>query len=125
MIGGNSLPCGIGTIRGTIRGAFLLSTIDDGMALLGVSSYAESIVKALILEFAVALDGYFTRRRVAKGVSPGNSSLAKGCRPNRCCTVRRGEPERLPVMRRRWAASWHRNHPGSSGTDPILYRHTE
>ena len=115
MIGGNSLPCGIGTIRGTIRGAFLLSTIDDGMALLGVSSYAESIVKALILEFAVALDGYFTRRRVAKGVSPGNSSLAEVAgRTAAALCAEAGEPERLPVMRRRWAASWHRNHPGSS-----------
>lgn len=65
VIGGNSLRGGIGSIRGAILGAFLLSTIDNGMGLLGVSSYAESVVKGLILVFAVAVDGYFTRRQSA------------------------------------------------------------
>ncbi|MEZ2352166.1 hypothetical protein [Caballeronia sp. RCC_10] len=63
VIGGVSLRGGIGSIIGALLGAFLLSTIDNGMSLLGVSSYAENVVKALILVFAVGLDGYFTRRQ--------------------------------------------------------------
>ena len=63
VIGGVSLRGGIGSIRGALLGAFLLSTIDNGMSLLGVSSYAENVVKALILVLAVGLDGYFTRRQ--------------------------------------------------------------
>ncbi|MGW2651549.1 ABC transporter permease subunit [Streptomyces sp. NPDC001393] len=63
VIGGNSLRGGIGSIQGAVLGAFLLSTIDNGMSLLGVSTYAENVVKALILVFAVGLDGYFTRRQ--------------------------------------------------------------
>jgi ABC-type xylose transport system permease subunit len=63
VIGGVSLRGGIGSIVGALLGAFLLSTIDNGMSLLGVSSYAENVVKALILVFAVGLDGYFTRRQ--------------------------------------------------------------
>jgi ABC-type xylose transport system permease subunit len=62
VIGGNSLRGGIGSIQGAVLGAFLLSTIDNGMALLGVSSYAQDVVKALILVLAVGLDGYFRRR---------------------------------------------------------------
>ncbi len=62
VIGGNSLRGGVGSIQGAVMGAFLLSTIDNGMALLGVSSYAQDVVKALILVFAVGLDGWFRRR---------------------------------------------------------------
>lgn len=64
VIGGVSLRGGIGTIIGAMMGAFLLATIDNGMSLLGVSSYAQNVVKALILVFAVGLDSYFTRRQL-------------------------------------------------------------
>jgi ABC-type xylose transport system permease subunit len=63
VIGGTSLRGGIGTIQGAILGAFLLATIDNGMSLLGVPSYAQNVVKALILVVAVALDGFFRRRQ--------------------------------------------------------------
>lgn len=62
VIGGNSLRGGRGSVWGAVIGAFLLATIDNGMSLLGVSSYAQSVVKGLILIIAVAIDGYFTRR---------------------------------------------------------------
>ncbi|MGR9235104.1 ABC-type xylose transport system permease subunit [Rhizobium leguminosarum] len=64
VIGGVSLRGGIGSIRGALMGAFLLTTIDNGMSLLGVSSYAQNVVKALILVLAVGLDSYFTRRQL-------------------------------------------------------------
>jgi ABC-type xylose transport system permease subunit len=38
-----------GSIGGAILGAFLLATIDNGMSLLGVPSYAQNVVKAIIL----------------------------------------------------------------------------
>ena len=65
VIGGTSLRGGVGSIRGAILGAFLLSTIDNGMNLLGVSNYAENVIKGLILVFAVAVDGYFARKQTA------------------------------------------------------------
>lgn len=64
VIGGVSLRGGMGTIRGAMMGAFLLATIDNGMSLLGVSSYGQNVVKALILVLAVGLDSYFTRRQL-------------------------------------------------------------
>ena len=66
VIGGVSLRGGIGSIRGALMGACPLSTIDNGMSLLGVSSYAQNVVKALILVLAVGLDGYFTRRQLLR-----------------------------------------------------------
>lgn len=66
VIGGTSLRGGIGTIRGAILGAVLLATIDNGMSLLGVSSYAQDVVKAIILVIAVALDGFFRRRQTTR-----------------------------------------------------------
>lgn len=66
VIGGTSLRGGIGSIRGAILGAFLLATTDNGMSLLGVPTYSQNVVKAIILVIAVALDGYFRRRQLAK-----------------------------------------------------------
>ena len=66
VIGGSSLRGGIGSIGGAILGAFLLATIDNGMSLLGVSSYAQNVVKGIILVIAVALDGYFRRRATTR-----------------------------------------------------------
>jgi ABC-type xylose transport system permease subunit len=63
VVGGNSLRGGVGSVAGAVMGAFLLSVIDNGMALLGVSSYAQNVAKGLILVIAVGLDGYFVRRR--------------------------------------------------------------
>ncbi|MEZ2392114.1 hypothetical protein AB6813_21740 [bacterium RCC_150] len=66
VIGGTSLRGGIGSVRGAILGAFLLATTDNGMSLLGVPSYSQNVVKAIILVIAVALDGYFRRRQILK-----------------------------------------------------------
>lgn len=65
VIGGTSLRGGVGSIRGAILGAFLLATADNGMSLLGVPTYSQNVVKAIILVIAVALDGYFRRRQLA------------------------------------------------------------
>jgi ABC-type xylose transport system permease subunit len=66
VIGGTSLRGGVGTIGGALLGAFLLATTDNGMSLLGVPTYSQNVVKAIILVIAVALDGYFRRRQLAK-----------------------------------------------------------
>jgi ABC-type xylose transport system permease subunit len=66
VIGGTSLRGGVGTIGGALLGAFLLATTDNGMSLLGVPTYSQNVVKAIILVIAVALDGYFRRRQLAQ-----------------------------------------------------------
>jgi len=63
VIGGTSLAGGIGTIPGVVAGALLLATIDNGMSLLNFSSFAQLVVKGLVLLLALAADTWATRRR--------------------------------------------------------------
>jgi D-xylose transport system permease protein len=63
VIGGTSLMGGVGTIPGAMVGALLLATIDNGMNLLNVNSFAQLVVKGMILILAVALDQFANRRQ--------------------------------------------------------------
>jgi inositol transport system permease protein len=56
VIGGTSLSGGIGGIGGTLLGALLMGVINNGLDLLGVTSYYQQIVKGLIIVGAVLLD---------------------------------------------------------------------
>jgi ribose/xylose/arabinose/galactoside ABC-type transport system permease subunit len=56
VIGGTSLSGGQGQIIGTLFGALLLGVINNGLDLLGVSSYFQLVVKGLIIIGAVLLD---------------------------------------------------------------------
>ena len=69
IIGGTSLAGGRGDLIGTIVGALILGVIDNGMNLLDVSPFLQSVVKGLVILFAVLLDrnadvirGWFQRR---------------------------------------------------------------
>lgn len=56
ILGGASLSGGVANIFGTFIGVLLLGTIDNGLAILGVSSYWQLVVKGLILIFAIFVD---------------------------------------------------------------------
>lgn len=56
VIGGTSLSGGRGTLVGTLMGALIIGTINNGLDLMGVSSYYQQIVKGLIIIAAVSLD---------------------------------------------------------------------
>lgn len=56
VIGGTSLSGGQGKIIGTLFGALLLGVINNGLDLLGVSSYFQLVIKGLIIIGAVLLD---------------------------------------------------------------------
>jgi ribose/xylose/arabinose/galactoside ABC-type transport system permease subunit len=58
VIGGTSLMGGRGGVWGTLVGALLIGTIDNGMDLLMISSYYQLIVKGTIIVLAVLLDRY-------------------------------------------------------------------
>ena len=63
VIGGVALSGGRGWIPAVLGGALLLSTIDNGMSVIGVSSFLQEIVKGAILLFAVAVDIRFRGSR--------------------------------------------------------------
>ena len=56
VIGGTSMAGGIGTIAGTLAGALIVGVIDNGMNILGISSYLQLVVKGLVILFAVMID---------------------------------------------------------------------
>jgi putative xylitol transport system permease protein len=56
VIGGASLAGGRGSLVGTLIGALIIGTINNGMDLLGVSSYYQQLLKGLIIVIAVAVD---------------------------------------------------------------------
>jgi len=56
VIGGTSLQGGIGTIGGTVVGTLIIAIMNNGLDLLGVSSYWQQIMKGLIIIGAVVID---------------------------------------------------------------------
>ncbi len=56
VLGGTSLSGGKGRILGTLVGALILGFLNNGLNLLGVSSYYQMIVKAVVILLAVLVD---------------------------------------------------------------------
>ncbi|MFX4305801.1 ribose ABC transporter permease [Exiguobacterium sp. A1_3_1] len=61
VLGGTSLSGGRGWIVGTLIGALIIGTLNNGLNLLGVSSFFQLVVKGLVILFAVLAD----RKQVA------------------------------------------------------------
>lgn len=56
VLGGTSLSGGKGRIFGTLIGALIIGTLNNGLNLLGVSSFYQQIVKGIVIIIAVLLD---------------------------------------------------------------------
>ena len=56
IIGGTSFTGGIGTIGGTMIGAFIIGILNNGMSLLGVPTFYQLIIKGFIIILAVWFD---------------------------------------------------------------------
>lgn len=56
VLGGTSLSGGRGRIFGTLIGAIIIGTLNNGLNLLGVSSFYQQIVKGLVIVAAVLMD---------------------------------------------------------------------
>ncbi|GAB3247340.1 ABC transporter permease [Kineosporia babensis] len=53
VLGGTALSGGRGTIVGTVLGAFVIGFLADGLVLVGVSTFWQSVVKGAVIVFAV------------------------------------------------------------------------
>ncbi len=62
VIGGVSLFGGVGSMQGTLVGAFIIGTLSNGMNLLGIDPYLQQVIKGLVFMVAVAWDFYSKRR---------------------------------------------------------------
>ncbi len=56
VLGGTSLNGGRGTIIGTVMGAFVIGFLSDGLVLIGVSTFWQSVVKGAVIILAVVTE---------------------------------------------------------------------
>jgi ribose transport system permease protein/erythritol transport system permease protein len=56
VLGGTSMAGGVGTIGGTIVGAFVIGVINDGMTMCGVTEFWQKIIRGLVIILAVIID---------------------------------------------------------------------
>lgn len=73
VIGGAALTGGRGTVRGTMLGAFVIGFLSDGLVIIGVSSYWQTVFTGAVIVLAVLLNSirYGGRaRRPAPAPSP-------------------------------------------------------
>ena len=56
VLGGTSLSGGIGTVGGTIIGAFVIGVLSDGLVMLGVSEFWQNVIKGFVIIAAVVFD---------------------------------------------------------------------
>ncbi len=63
VIGGTSFAGGVSTIPGTFMGIIIIGLIYNGMNLVGISSYWQTITKGLLIIAAVMLDMLMNRRK--------------------------------------------------------------
>jgi erythritol transport system permease protein len=56
VLGGTSMSGGRGRIGGTVIGAFVIGILADGMVMMGVSSFWQTVIKGLVIIAAVVVD---------------------------------------------------------------------
>lgn len=56
VLGGTSLSGGVGTIAGTIIGALFIGVLNNGLNILGISSYWQEVIKGIVIVIAVLVD---------------------------------------------------------------------
>ena len=58
VLGGTSMSGGVGTISGTIIGAFVIGVLNDGMVMMGVSEFWQMVIKGAVIIIAVIVDQF-------------------------------------------------------------------
>ena len=66
IVGGTSFSGGIGTVMGTVAGAFIIGVLENIMNLIGVNAYIQSIIEGAIIVVAVAFDIMSKSRKTGK-----------------------------------------------------------
>lgn len=56
VLGGTSMSGGRGRIGGTIVGAFVIGVLSDGLVMMGVSAFWQTVIKGIVIVAAVVID---------------------------------------------------------------------
>jgi erythritol transport system permease protein len=74
VVGGAALTGGRGNIRGTLLGAFVIGFLSDGLVIIGISSYWQTVFTGGVIVLAVLLNAVQYRRRVKRpGATDGST----------------------------------------------------
>lgn len=68
IVGGTSFSGGVGTVMGTVAGAFIIGFLENIMNLIGVNSYIQNIIKGAIIVLAVTFDIRSKNRKTTKQI---------------------------------------------------------
>lgn len=63
VLGGTSLSGGRGTVFGSIIGALILGVLNDGLVMIGVSSFWQTAIKGMVVVLAVIIDQYQLKKQ--------------------------------------------------------------
>ncbi|MBB3231237.1 ABC transporter permease [Halomonas stenophila] len=76
VIGGAALTGGRGNVRGTLLGAFVIGFLSDGLVIIGVSSYWQTVFTGAVIVLAVLLNSiqYKGRKKPRPATSGGQTS---------------------------------------------------
>ena len=56
VLGGTSMSGGVGTIGGTVVGTLVITVLNDGMTMMGVSNFWQMVIKGVVIVVAVVID---------------------------------------------------------------------
>ncbi|QXT62614.1 ABC transporter permease [Tessaracoccus palaemonis] len=77
VIGGASLAGGRGTVKGALIGAFVIGFLSDGLVLVGVSSFWQTVIKGLVIVLAVILDQSQERLKSSRAAAQAAQSVKR------------------------------------------------
>jgi erythritol transport system permease protein len=63
VLGGTSLSGGRGSVGGSVVGALILGVLNDGLVMVGVSSFWQTAIKGMVVIVAVVIDQYQLRKQ--------------------------------------------------------------
>ena len=77
VVGGAALTGGRGTVRGTLLGAFVIGFLSDGLVIIGVSSYWQTVFTGAVIVLAVLLNSIQYGRRPKRAATSSPQQAAK------------------------------------------------
>lgn len=75
VLGGTSMSGGRGKIGGTVIGAFVIGILSDGMVMMGVSAFWQTVIKGFVIILAVVIDQ--AQQRMQKRYALRQQSLSE------------------------------------------------
>ena len=77
VLGGTSLAGGRGSIGGSVIGALILGVLNDGLVMVGVSSFWQTVIKGFVVVIAVVVDQFQLQKQNEAALKQQKGSAAE------------------------------------------------